>query len=102
MSSTLGDRKRPQPWHQLRDLVFELEQHQLGLSDRSSLIVANKIDENGAEKVFEELKQRIPSAPIFPVCAVLEEGIPELKVGLRQLIDGPKTWKLEITGICVD
>lgn len=102
LSSALGDRKGPQPWHQLRDLVFELEQHQLGLSDRSSLIVANKIDENGAEKVFEELKQRIPSAPIFPVCAVLEEGIPELKVGLRQLIDGPKTWKLEITGICVD
>lgn len=102
LSSAIGDRKGPQPWHQLRDLVSELEQHQPGLSDRSSLIVANKIDENGAEKVFEELKQRIPSVPIFPVCAVLEEGIPELKVGLRQLIDGPKTWKLEITGICVD
>lgn len=102
LSSALGDRKGPQPWHQLRDLVFELEQHQPGLSDRSSLIVANKIDEKGAEEVFEELKQRIPSVPIFPVCAVLEEGIPELKVGLRELIDGPKTCKLELTGICVD
>lgn len=102
LSSALGDRKGLQPWHQLRDLVFELEQHQPGLSDRSSLIVANKIDENGAEEVFEELKQRIPSVPIYPVCAVLEEGIPELKVGLRELIDGPKKWKLELTGICVD
>lgn len=102
LSSALGDRKGPQPWHQLRDLVFELEQHQPGMSDRSSLIVANKIDEKGAEEVFEELKQRIPSVPIFPVCAVLEEGIPELKVGLRELIDGPKTCKLELTGICVD
>jgi len=102
LSSALGDSKGLQPWHQLRDLVFELEQHQPGLSDRSSLIVANKIDENGAEEVFEELKQRIPSVPIFPVCAVLEEGIPELKVGLRELIDGPKKWKLELTGICVD
>eukprot|EP01018_Ginkgo_biloba_P021587 Gb_39094 [translate_table: standard] len=102
LSAALGDRKGPHPWHQLRDLVFELEKHQPGLSSRSALIVANKIDENGAEQVFEELKRRIPSVPIFPVCAVLEEGIPELKAGLRELIEGPQTWKLEITGICVD
>ncbi|KAH9327240.1 hypothetical protein KI387_007418, partial [Taxus chinensis] len=102
LSASLGDKKGPQPWHQLRDLVFELEQHQPGLSNRSSLIVANKIDENGAEEVFSELKQRVPYVPIFPVCAVLEEGVPELKVGLRELIDGPKIWKLELSQICVD
>ncbi|GLJ05123.1 hypothetical protein SUGI_0011580 [Cryptomeria japonica] len=102
LSASLADRKGPQPWDQLRDLVFELEQHQPGLSNRSSLIVANKIDENGAEEVLTELKQRVPSVPIFPVCAVLEEGVPELKIGLRELIEGPKIWKLELSQICVD
>nr|GLL25099.1 probable GTP-binding protein OBGM, mitochondrial [Ipomoea trifida] len=50
-----------------------------GLSDRLSLVVANKIDEDGAEEVCEELKQRVSGVPIFLVCAVLEEGTSELK-----------------------
>eukprot|EP00252_Welwitschia_mirabilis_P026344 TRINITY_DN8632_c0_g1_i1.p1 TRINITY_DN8632_c0_g1~~TRINITY_DN8632_c0_g1_i1.p1 ORF type:complete len:510 (+),score=99.07 TRINITY_DN8632_c0_g1_i1:149-1678(+) len=91
----------PSPWEQLKDLVFELEHHQPGLSNRASLIVANKIDEVGAEDSLKELKRRVPSAPIFPVCAVLEEGIPELKFGLRQLINGSESWKPDVTN-CVD
>ncbi|CAI0388318.1 unnamed protein product [Linum tenue] len=73
---------------QLRDLVLELEHHQEGLSDRPSIVVANKIDEAGAELVFEELKRRVQGVPIYPVCAVLEEGLPEMKAGLRVLVDG--------------
>ncbi|CAA6654971.1 unnamed protein product [Spirodela intermedia] len=72
----------------LRDLVVELERHQEGLSARPSLVVANKVDEDGAEAVFEELRRRVLGVPIFAVSAVLEEGVPELKAGLRRLIDG--------------
>jgi len=75
---------------------------QTALVDVARVQILNLLVDAKAEEVFEELKQRIPSVPIFPVCAVLEEGIPELKVGLRELIDGPKTCKLELTGICVD
>ncbi|XP_050370054.1 probable GTP-binding protein OBGM, mitochondrial [Argentina anserina] len=91
------------PWEQLRDLVLELQFHQVGLSDRPSLIVANKIDEEGAKGMHEELKRRVQHhVTIFPVCAVLGEGIQELKIGLRKLLNGEMTARLQVDKIMVD
>ncbi|KAJ4964364.1 hypothetical protein NE237_024303 [Protea cynaroides] len=101
LAAALDGRKGIPPWEQLRDLVLELEYHQEGLTDRASLVVANKIDEEGAEDVFEELKRRVQDVPIFPVCAVLEEGILELKAGLRMLMDGVESQKVELDKIIV-
>lgn len=94
LAAALDGRKGIPPWEQLRDLILELEYHQEGLSNRPSLVVANKIDEEGAEEVYQELQSRVQGVPIFPVCAVLEEGIPELKDGLRMLVNGEKSCKL--------
>ncbi|CAN6445423.1 unnamed protein product [Victoria cruziana] len=102
LSSSLDERKGIPAWEQLRDLVMELERHQPRLSDRPSLVVANKIDEAGADEVYEELKRRVHGAPIYPLCAVLKEGIPELKVGLRHLLDGVQTGRVKLDGIMVD
>ncbi|KAJ0983996.1 hypothetical protein J5N97_002352 [Dioscorea zingiberensis] len=102
LAAALDGKKGITPWEQLRDLVLELEYHQEGLSDRPSLVVANKIDEEGAEDVYEELKRRVEGVPIFPVCAVLEEGVPELKAGLRSLIAGVEQQKLDLDKIIVD
>ncbi|KAJ0236023.1 GTP-binding protein OBGM [Hirschfeldia incana] len=92
------------PWQQLRDLVMELEYHEEGLSDRSSLIVANKIDEDGADERLEELERRVRGVRIFPVCAVLEEGVDELKDGLKMLVngDGEGSERLKLENISVD
>ena len=94
LAAALDGRKGIPPWEQLKDLVLELEYHQEGLSDRPSLVVANKIDEEGADEVYEELQRRVQGVPIFPVCAVLEEGIPQLKDGLRMLVNGEKSCRL--------
>lgn len=100
LASGLDGRKGIPPWEQLRDLILELEHHQEGLSSRPSLIIANKIDEDGAEAVFEELKRRVKGVvPIYPVCAVLEEGVPELKHGLRDLVSGGVSFVLNIKDI---
>ncbi|CAN7134606.1 unnamed protein product, partial [Brassica rapa subsp. narinosa] len=90
------------PWQQLRDLVMELEYHEEGLSDRSSLIVANKIDEDGADERLEELERRVRGVRIFPVCAVLEEGVDELKDGLKMLVNGEGSERLKLENISVD
>jgi Obg family GTPase CgtA len=87
LAATLNGRKGVPPWEQLQDLVTELEHYQEGMTRRPSLIVANKIDEEGAEEMYEELKRRVQGIPIFPVCAILEEGVPDLRVGLRNLMD---------------
>ncbi|KAK9951476.1 hypothetical protein M0R45_006916 [Rubus argutus] len=102
LAAGLDGRKGTLPWEQLRDLVLELEYHQEGLSDRPSLIVANKIDEEGTEGVHEELKRRVQDVPIYPVCAILGEGIQELKIGLRKLVNGEMTDRLWLDKIKVD
>lgn len=87
LAASLNSRKGIPPWEQLQDLVMELEHYQEGLTKRPSLIVANKIDEEGADEIYEELKKRVLGVPIFPVCAILQEGVPDLRVGLRNLMD---------------
>ncbi|XP_075490401.1 putative GTP-binding protein OBGM, mitochondrial isoform X1 [Primulina tabacum] len=99
LAAALNGRKGIPPWEQLKDLLLELEFYQEGLSDRPSIVVANKIDEDGAEAVYEELKQRVSGVQIFPVCAVLEEGIGELKSGLKMLVNGPDSSRLKINNI---
>lgn len=102
LSAALDGRKGIPPWEQLKDLILELEFYRQGLSNRPSLIVANKIDEAGAEEVYEELKQRVPGVPIFPLCAVLDEGVPELKDGLRMLVNGGESCTLKLDDIVID
>ncbi|KAE9592320.1 putative P-loop containing nucleoside triphosphate hydrolase [Lupinus albus] len=86
----------------LKDLILELEYHQDGLSNRRSLIVVNKIDEEGVEEVYKELQRRVQGATIFPVCAVLGDGIPELKAGLRLLVNSEMSSKLSLDQFFVD
>lgn len=102
LAAALHGRKGIPPWEQLRDLILELEYHQDGLSNRPSLIIANKTDEEGAEEVYKELKRRVQGVPIFPVCAVLEEGIPGLKDGLRMLVNGEMSCTLSLDQILLD
>lgn len=102
LAAALGDNKGIPPWEQLKDLILELEHYREGLSDRPSLVVANKIDEDGAEEVCEELKQRVSGVPIFPVCAVLEEGTSELKDSLRLLVNGVESYRLKLDNIMLD
>ncbi|KAE9592325.1 putative GTP-binding protein Obg/CgtA [Lupinus albus] len=102
LAAALDGRKGIPPWEQLKDLILELEYHQDGLSNRPSLIVANKIDEEGAEEVYKELQRRVQGATIFPVCAVLGEGIPELKAGLKLLVNSEMSSTLSLDQNFVD
>ena len=102
LAATLNGRKGVPPWEQLRDLVVELEHYQEGLTKRPSLIVANKIDEEGADAMYKELKMRVQGVPIFPVCAILQEGVPDLRVGLRDLMDTSDPEGIDLSKIIVD
>ncbi|KAG8090347.1 hypothetical protein GUJ93_ZPchr0011g27069 [Zizania palustris] len=102
LAATLNGQKGVPPWEQLRDLVVELEHYQEGLTKRPSLIVANKIDEEGAEAIYKELKKRVQGVPIFPVCAILQDGVPDLRVGLRDLMDASDPQGVELSKILVD
>ncbi|OEL17214.1 putative GTP-binding protein OBGM, mitochondrial [Dichanthelium oligosanthes] len=101
LAATLNGRKGIPPWEQLQDIVVELEHYQEGLTRRPSLVVANKIDEEGADQMYEELKRRVQGVPIFPVCAILQEGVPDLRVGLRNLMDDSDPQGIDLSKISV-
>ena len=81
------DLTHDEPWTQLEDLKFELEQYAEGLSQRPHAIVANKIDMPLTARRLEELRTRLENEgrPIFGVSAKEGEGIYDLLVYLREL-----------------
>ncbi|TXG74066.1 hypothetical protein EZV62_002645 [Acer yangbiense] len=66
------------------------------------IIYANKIDEAGTEEVYEELERRVQGVPMYPICAVLEEGVPELRAALKMLVNGEKSQRLGLENIYPD
>ncbi|XWS71570.1 hypothetical protein CRYUN_Cryun03dG0149200 [Craigia yunnanensis] len=57
LAAALDGRKGIPPWEQLKDLVLELEHHQEGLSNRPSLVVANKLMRLGLKKCLKSWKE---------------------------------------------
>lgn len=62
-------------------LQRELRLHGRGLVDKSFIVVANKMDMDGAEKGLKAFRKKF-ACEVFPVSAELDEGVPSLKVAL--------------------
>ncbi|KAK7114355.1 mitochondrial ribosome-associated GTPase 2-like [Littorina saxatilis] len=75
-----------EPWTQLNDLKFELEQYEEGLSKRPHAIIGNKLDVEGSEETLAELKARI-DLPVFAISAKHRLGIEPLLDHLRKMYD---------------
>jgi GTP-binding protein len=68
----------------LAALQQELEAYHVGLTERPAIIAANKTDEDPDGAALAALRAATKLA-VYPVCAVLEEGVPELAAALREL-----------------
>lgn len=74
------------PLEDFHNLRKELELHKPGLTDRPSLVVANKIDEEDSRENLELLKKEL-EIPVYPICAVLSENTAPLLNNLRDMIE---------------
>ena len=74
------------PYEQLDDLMFELNQYEENLAHRPHAIVANKMDLPGAEEKLKELQGKI-NLPVFPISAKKLIGIKGLVSHIRDLYD---------------
>jgi len=74
------------PWEDFASLRNELELYQPGLSERNSVIVANKAD---LEKRFSgnlvKFATLYPQMSVFPVCAKKREGLEPVMDALQKL-----------------
>ncbi|KAI8378604.1 obg family GTPase CgtA [Blakeslea trispora] len=79
----------PNPYEDLKTLQYELEAYRSGLTERQSLIVANKADKVGTAKENLALlqKQVGQSIPIIPVSAKYEKNVLKLTSVLRKQVE---------------
>ncbi|XP_007903351.1 mitochondrial ribosome-associated GTPase 2 [Callorhinchus milii] len=76
-----------EPWQQLEDLRYELEQYEKGLSERPCCIIGNKIDLPESRANLLALQQKA-SQRVIPLSALTGANIEELVLHLRELYDG--------------
>ncbi|KAG7519379.1 mitochondrial ribosome-associated GTPase 2 [Solea senegalensis] len=81
------DLSTPEPWTQLENLRYELDQYEPDLSQRPKAIVANKMDLPDAHEKLETLRSRVMER-VIPVSALTGHNTEELILHLRELYDG--------------
>jgi GTPase len=75
------------PWDDYRQLLTELELYDPALIKRPRLIAANKMDEPAAEKNLKAFKRKVRKAPVLPMAAAFDEGIPKFKDAIREAVE---------------
>ena len=75
------------PWEDYRQLLQELEYYDKDLLNRPRLVVANKMDEPGAEELLKQFKRHIRKTPVIRLSAAFDEGISEFLAKLRETVD---------------
>ena len=73
-----GTDGRP-PHEDYATLLQELRAYSEAIVQKPQVVVANKIDEEEAQKNLETFRRENPQTQIYPVSILSEEGIPELK-----------------------
>lgn len=81
----LGESGRD-PFEDYNVINSELESYGFGLSKRPMIIVASKMDEEGAEERLAELQKKIDK-PIIPISALAETNIDEMLYKIADLVD---------------
>nr|XP_033818497.1 mitochondrial ribosome-associated GTPase 2 [Geotrypetes seraphini] len=75
-----------EPWTQLQDLKYELEQYEEGLSRRPCFIVGNKIDLPQSRVNLPLLRERVDEK-VIAMSALTGHNVEELILYLRELYD---------------
>lgn len=75
------------PFDDYQKICKELEDFDKSLLSKQSLIIANKMDMEGAVENLEKFKKQVPDKEIFEVSAVNSEGLDKVLVYMADLLD---------------
>ncbi|MDD4188389.1 MAG: GTPase ObgE [Bacilli bacterium] len=67
-------------------IIDELKQYDEKLILKPSVVIANKMDLENSEKNLTRFKNKYPNLKIFPISALLNEGLDDLIVYLNKLV----------------
>lgn len=68
----------------------ELRQYDEELSERPQIVVANKMDAEGAEENLKRFKEAYPDLKVYPASTLTHQGIDEILYAAMDLIDEAK------------
>ncbi len=74
------------PLEDFAQLRSELEQYDPEMAAKPFLVAGNKMDEEAAPENLKRFRKAHSEVTVFPISAMLEEGLSELKVDLRSLL----------------
>ena len=75
------------PWDDYASILSELEAYQASLLERPRLIVANKIDEPGAEEKLAEFKRQTGEKNVLEISAAFDLGIDVFKNAIKAAVN---------------
>lgn len=64
----------------------ELENFNKKILTKPQIVIANKMDIEGADKNLEEFKKKV-NVPVFPISAALNEGLDDVLIKLADMLD---------------
>lgn len=74
------------PIEDFKIINAELQQYQLRLLERPQIVLANKMDLEGAEENLKRFKEAYPDVPIYPTITIIAEGLDEVLYKIADLL----------------
>ncbi|HKL47861.1 MAG TPA: GTPase ObgE [Candidatus Izemoplasmatales bacterium] len=76
------------PYEDYQTINKELENYEYNLLNRPQIVVASKMDEDGAEERCQAFKEKLPKdINVFPISAMTNRNLKELVYESKQLLD---------------
>ena len=73
----------------------ELGTYKYNLLQRPQVVVANKMDEDGAEENLQRFREKYPDVEIFPTTALIAEGLQDVLYRVADLLDVTEPFPLQ-------
>lgn len=83
----MGATEGRNPIEDYEKITLELAKYDEKLTLKPHIIIANKMDIEGAIKNLEEFKKKYKDEKIFPISAINNEGLDELILALADMVD---------------
>ena len=86
----MGSFEGRNPYEDYMLINKELENFNKDLIKKPQIIIANKMDINGALENLEEFKSKVPDIKIYPISAIKKEGLDNVLIALSDMLDNIK------------
>lgn len=90
----MGSFEGRNPINDYEKIYDELKNYDERLINKPSIIIANKMDIEGAKENLEEFRKKYPDKEIYEVSAIMKEGLETLVMRLADIVENTETVEL--------